>query len=624
MSCFTLSGASSKRQSANKFVSTTKAPSLDCLKWTPQGDKKVRNSKVWEFMGQLTVSGGTSGRSCPVDDLLYCKLCLEEQKLDVKGHISKIYSSKKSTSSGNHLAHATAKHGKDYRDQDQPQPKLTEWLKKVGEQAPASTQYEFNRDVALFMCRDLVPFHAVEKQGFRDFCEKNMSFDLPSADTVGKTALVDVYSVIKQKVIATLSDCFSGTLMMDGWTDKYKANPYFAIRMSFVHNWQFKVATLSIQPVESHTSRSLMKVVRKVVAEFIPHHNGVLLFNTTDGASNMKLLSKLLGHERIDCSAHCLHLLLTADGLAKVPELVSLMQRCKDVVTKLHFKGYVVTETRDIANDMAMFERIQEVLEILSSDDENPVVADNEESDDSGTSPMMATSGDLTAHESGHRTLKNSVCTRWNSTLTMVESILDLYDPMNEALRKIGQFDLCIDEEDRGMLQELRVFLSCFKSMTLLVSAGCPNLSLLPLLRTRIMKACDPRRDGNEQPIDSSAISQLKKLVRASVDKRIKINSLVKLSSCFDPGVRNVVLCNDECRQLLQSAFEKLTGQGGVDSDGQDIKPSPVRHIFVQKPPGQQLTEDSAESADVDEASDDLAAKKLRLTLLQVRIGIYN
>jgi len=86
------------------------------------------------------------------------------------------------------------------------------------------------------MCRDLVPFHAVEKQGFRDFCEKNISFDLPSANTVGKTALVDVYSVIKQKVIAILSDCFSGTLMMDGWTDKYKANPYFAIRMSFVHN----------------------------------------------------------------------------------------------------------------------------------------------------------------------------------------------------------------------------------------------------------------------------------------------------------------------------------------------------------------------------------------------------
>jgi len=86
--------------------------------------------------------------------------------------------------------------------------------------------------------------------------------------------------------------------------------------------------------------------------------------------------------------------------------------------------------------------------------------------------------------------------------------------------------------------------------------------------------------------------------VRTSVDTRIKINSLVKLSSCFDPGVRNVVLRNDECRELLQNAFEKLTGQDGVDSDGQDIRPSPVRHIFLQKPPAQQLTENSEESGD--------------------------
>ena len=161
-------------------------------------------------------------------------------------------------------------------------------------------------------------------------------------------------------------------------------------------------------------------------------------------------------------------------------------------MTKLYFKGYVVTEAGDIANDMALFEIMQEVLEILSSDDENPVVEDSEESDDSGTSRMMATSGDLTAHQSGHQTLKNSVCTHWNSTLTMVESILDMYDPMNEALWKIEQFDFCVDEDDCGVLQELCMFLSYFKSMTLLVSTCSPNLSLLPLLRTHIMKACDP------------------------------------------------------------------------------------------------------------------------------------
>jgi hypothetical protein len=630
----TLSASSSKvstckRQTANKFVSTTKAPSLDCLNWIPQGDKKVRNSKVWDFMGQLTVGDGDSGRHCPIDDRLYCKFCLEDQKVDAKGHMSKIYSSQKSTGSGNHLAHATSKHGKDYSD-DRPQPKLTTWLKKAVEHAPAMSEYEFNRDLALYMCCDLVPFHAVEKQGFKNFCTKNMPFELPTADTVGKTALVDVYSVVRQKVIAILSECFSCTIMMDGWTDRYKANPYFAIRVSFVHNWQFQVITLSIQPVESHTSASLMKVVRKFVAEFLPHYNQVLFFNTTDGASNMKLLSTLLGHERIDCSAHCLHLLLTVDGLAKVPELVSLMKRCKEIVTTLHFKGHVVTESVNIANDMAMFEKIQNVVKILSCDEANPVA---DEPDDSEVGES-ATSCDPNAQHSGHQTLKITVVTRWNSILTMVESILDLYDPMNEALRKLGKFDLCLDDDDRGVLREMRVFLTAFKSMTLLVSACNPNLSLLPLLRTHIMKACEPRRDDNNRPIDSSAISRLKKHVRTSVDKRIKINTLVKLSSCFDPAVRNAVLSSDECRQLLNDAFKVLTRQGGLDSEYdsdsecQDIRPSPVRHMFEQNTPAP-ASEGPAVQADEchgdhgddikdDDANSEIAVKKLRLALLHV------
>jgi len=66
--------------------------------------------------------------------------------------------------------------------------------------------------------------------------------------------------------------------MMDGWTDKYNANPYFAIRISIVHEWQFKVVTLSIQPVESHTSKALSKFVKSVISEFMPHHKQMLFF----------------------------------------------------------------------------------------------------------------------------------------------------------------------------------------------------------------------------------------------------------------------------------------------------------------------------------------------------------
>lgn len=205
-----------------------------------------------------------------------------------------------------------------------------------------------------------------------------------------------------------------------------------------------------------------------------------------------------------------------------------------------------------------MFERIQCVMEILQCDDANPVIDDDEDDEAEANDVVSVSARDKTIERKGHMSLKNSVVTRWNSALTMIESVLDLRVAMNEALRKIGKFDMCLDDDDFSVLEELKLFFSSFKSMTLLVSACSPNLSLLPLLRTRIIKACETQRDEHERPVDSASVKHLKTLVKASVDKRIKINDLVKLASCFDPGVRNVILTNDECRQILQEAYQPV------------------------------------------------------------------
>jgi hypothetical protein len=140
----------------------------------------------------------------------------------------------------------------------------------------------------------------------------------------------------------------------------------------------------------------------------------------------------------------------------------------------------------------------------------------------------------------------------------MIESVLDLQSAVNEALKKIGKFDICLSADDICVLNELRGFLCNFKPLTLLVSECNPNLSLLPLLRSRVMKACEQLYDEFGQCTDSPAIIALKKLVRNAVDKRIKISELVKLSCCFDPVVRNAVLSNDECVRLLQDAYQNL------------------------------------------------------------------
>jgi hypothetical protein len=69
------------------------------------------------------------------------------------------------------------------------------------------------------------------------------------------------------------------------------------------------------------------------------------LFTTHDGATAMLKTSRLLQSQFYQhCCSHALHLLIMKDGITKVPSLKTLITHCKDVVTKLHFKGDMVED----------------------------------------------------------------------------------------------------------------------------------------------------------------------------------------------------------------------------------------------------------------------------------------
>ena len=113
---------------------------------------------------------------------------------------------------------------------------------------------------------------------------------------------------------------------------------------------------------------------------------------------------------------------------------------------------------------------------------------------------------------------------------------------------------------------------------------------------------------------DNETIRRLKALVRQSVEKKIKTGPLVKLASCFDPGVRRGVLSNDECFDILRNAYNDLKSEQ-----------SPVRHLFCIS--SGNADGDSATVAMLDSSSSassgivvdgESAAKKMRRTLIQV------
>ncbi len=551
-------------------------PYVETFSESKKMQSRTTRSDAWDFMGTLIIKnpqGHEIERQVTFDtEHLYCKFCFVNEMERSDGLLSKVYKSSLTTSTGNWISHAAAKHSETFKKDETgsgsgstaKQAKIIGWVQKVKDSAAANSQFEFNRDLALMICRDLQPFGIVERKGFSDFCTKNFAFELPSSDTLASTALMDVYCVLKRTVLDMLKECTAGTLMMDGWTDKYRGRPYFAIRVSVVHEWRFKVITLAIKPVEAHTSANLCRFVKEVIAEFLPVNRKFLLFNTTDGAANMVSLSRMLGHERITCFAHSIHLLVTTDSISKEEELDSLLARCKQIVSTLHFKGHMIEASVENAANAVLFRKVEHLQEIILADDDNPI-CDSDELDSNNLDithqsqnneqiphPHPLPEQHSESRKREHASLKNSVPTRWNSVLTMVESLLDLREAVTEVLKKLGKAEMCLDEEDYDILEQVRKFLNPFNDLTLLISEACPNLSVVPLMRTKILKVC------TIMPSDAPVLVKVKKRIVANIDKRIPLSNLVRISAALDPAVRDIILQKDECSQVLADTYDNL------------------------------------------------------------------
>ena len=103
--------------------------------------------------------------------------------------------------------------------------------------------------------------------------------------------------------------------------------------------------------------------VLKVVGDFVPDIKNVYVSTCHDGAVNMVKTSQLLKVENFQhCTAHAMHLLLTVDSINQAEEIVSVLQKCRNIVSCLHFKSMVLeeelAETDDNKQSLTNYRRI--------------------------------------------------------------------------------------------------------------------------------------------------------------------------------------------------------------------------------------------------------------------------
>ena len=122
------------------------------------------------------------------------------------------------------------------------------------------------------------------------------------------------------------------------------------------------------------------------------------------------------------------------------------------------------------------------------------------------------------AKEKKHVTLKQSCPTRWNSTLDMISSVIDLWTEFNEALKLNGDCAFCLSEDDKVILCELQKFLKPSHDLTELVSSEQPHLGLIPLVVKEVQDAT------KLDPYESEVISTLKTTVNNRVLASIELS----------------------------------------------------------------------------------------------------
>ena len=95
----------------------------------------------------------------------------------------------------------------------------------------------------------------------------------------------------------------------------------------------------------------------------------------------------------------------------------------------------------------------------------------------------------------------------------------------------------------------MKKFLTEFKSFSDLVSNEMPTLSLVQLMKTKIMKLCSPNVSDDE------CIRTLKMKVKKNVDRRFPITKAMKISQLLDPETKDVI-SRHEASDILEKAMQ--------------------------------------------------------------------
>lgn len=201
---------------------------------------------------------------------------------------------------GNLLAHLMEEHNiksthlsekSDIKRFQSPKSRLSEQCKSL---KANEKKKELSDSITIWFCRNLIPFYAAEKDGFKDFLKihgiiKN-ELDLLHPCTLSHNSLSRVYNdcvfAVKAKINEDNSSAIS--LTMDAWTDNYRHIPFMTFTLYWMSPTETQLRSCTLQTSflpHPHTADNIVAELKKVLTQF--NLNNKIITLVTDGGVNM-------------------------------------------------------------------------------------------------------------------------------------------------------------------------------------------------------------------------------------------------------------------------------------------------------------------------------------------------
>lgn len=246
--------------------------------------------------------------------------------------------------------------------------KSTKKRKPNDDELKSHLQFIFNRQIVLWLCRDLLPFCTTTKDGFKDFwASSNHSPNLllPCRATISVSALDDLYDCFKLQFVKILAAAPEhGTITFDCWTDCAKRTSYVTYTYHYMDSWTIKTAVLrTAMMAKPHTAERLLYDFEETIREYKLTEKKLTV--VTDGGSNVVKACRLMNMNRAGCIAHILHNVISRDLMknSSVGQIVDLVSHIRQIQRKLTYKHAELKAIHDEERQKEVWTALEEFKE---------------------------------------------------------------------------------------------------------------------------------------------------------------------------------------------------------------------------------------------------------------------